>query len=144
MISKIDNSEQAFYGVAEKLHDALPRPHVIQDVLGFVRDRAKCVSTPLKATTFPQKVSFSARTFPEMCEKRNRVSESVFAECPYELWRVLSRNSSWIFRDFRFPGMLMLTKSRATSLAGRFDEFNFKNVGAFARAGDRTFALLTL
>lgn len=142
MISKIDNSGQAFYGVAAK-HDALPRPHVIQDVLGFVRARAKCVSTPLKATTFPQKVSFSARTSPEMCEKRNRVSESVFAECPYELWRVLSRNSSWIFRDFRFPGMLMLTKSR-TSLAERFDEFNFKNVGAFARAGDRTFALLTL
>lgn len=36
-IPKIDNSKQAFYGVATKLHDAFPRPHVSQDVLGFVQ-----------------------------------------------------------------------------------------------------------
>lgn len=52
-IPKIDNSRRAFYGVAAKLHDALPRPHVSQDVFGFVHVRAKCVSTPLKTTTFP-------------------------------------------------------------------------------------------
>lgn len=79
-IPKIDNSGQAFYGVAAKLHDALPRPRVSQDVLGFVRVRAKCVSAPLKTTTFPREVSFSARTLPEMCEKQNRISESVFGQ----------------------------------------------------------------
>lgn len=89
MISKIDNSGQAFYGVAAKLHDALPRPHVNQDVLGFFRARAKCVSAPLKATTFPQKVSFSARTSPEMCEKRNRVSS-----------RVCSRNARTSYGEY--------------------------------------------
>lgn len=29
-IPKIDNSGRAFYGVAAKLHDAFPRPHVSQ------------------------------------------------------------------------------------------------------------------
>lgn len=83
-------------------YDAFPRPRVSQDVLGFIRVHAKCVFTPLKTTTFLPKVSFSARTLPEMCEKQNRVLESVFAERRDARTNVLSDNSSRIFRDFSF------------------------------------------
>jgi len=73
-----------------------------------------------KVATFPQKVSYSARTFLKMCEKQNRVSKSVFVErCDTRCPSALSRNSSRIFHDFRFPRIL--TKSRAFS---RSDSLN--------------------
>lgn len=63
-IPKIDNSGQAFYGVAAKLHDALPRSRVSQDVLDFVRARAKCVSTySFKGYNFSTKSFFLRENF---------------------------------------------------------------------------------
>jgi len=54
-----------------------------------------------KVATFPQKVSYSARTFPEMWEKQNRVSKSVFVKRCDTMPR---RIKSQLFSDFsRFP-----------------------------------------
>lgn len=121
-----------------KLDDALPRPHVSQVALGFVRVRAKCVSAPLKTTQLFHKKFLSPRELVRKCARSRIAFRSVcFAERRDHIrTSALSCNSSRIFRDFRFP-----ERNRARLSSQRFDEFDFKNV---AQGGACTFALLTL
>jgi len=97
-ILKIDNSRQAFYDVA-KVHDTLPRPHVSQDVLGFVRVRAKCVSTSLRLQLFYKKFLTPRELF-RKCARSRIAFRRVCS------WNdtMTKRIKSQLFSDFsRFP-----------------------------------------